>query len=210
MLIIYGLTNLAYFYALPFHEVAASNSTARRDALPVATKAAQTFLGRAGTAAVSAALLISALGALNGSILAASRVPFAMARDGLFFSRVGRVSRGARGPVWAAGLQAVWASVLATSGTYDQLTNLVVFGLWVFYGLTAASVFVLRRKMPEAARPYRTFGYPFVPLIFVLAALWLVANAQQAAPVESAAGLAMIGSGLPLYLYFRFRGRRER
>jgi APA family basic amino acid/polyamine antiporter len=209
VLIIYLLTNLSYFYALPVADVLTSNSTAHRDALPVAAKAAQTFLGPVGTAFISIAFVVSTVGALNGIILSNARIPFAMAQDGLFFKRMGEVSRGGRVPVWAIIFQGVWASVLALSGTFDQITTYSIFALWLFFGVTASSVFVLRRKMPDAHRPYRTLGYPFVPLVFILVAAWLVINTILTSPVESTAGLALITLGLPVYFYFKLRRSRE-
>jgi APA family basic amino acid/polyamine antiporter len=205
VLAVYLSANLAYFYALPVGEVLTSNSTAHPDALPVATKAAQTFLGPMGTAFISVAFVVSTLGALNGIILSSARIPFAMARDGLFFSKMGEVSEGGRVPVWATVFQGAWACVLALSGTFDQLTTYSIFALWVFFGVTAASVFVLRRKMPDAERPYRTLGYPVVPLLFILVAVWLVVNTIVTSPVESAAGLALIALGIPVYFYFKRR-----
>lgn len=203
VLLVYGLANLAYCYALPIQEIATSNSTAYRDALPVASKAAQTFLGERGPALVSIAFLLSTLGALNGSILTSARIPFAMARDGLFFARFANLSRHSAVPVSAIVLQAVWASLLAVSGTFDQLTDYVVFAGWIFYAATIAAVFVLRRKMPDAPRPYRTIGYPVVPLLFVLVAGWLIVNTLYTNPVESMVGLGLIALGLPVYFYQR-------
>jgi APA family basic amino acid/polyamine antiporter len=188
-----------------FAEVVTWNSTAHRDALPVATKAAQTFAGEAGGRLVTVAFLLSAMGALNGSILTGARVPFAMARDGMFFRPAGQLTKGSRVPAISIMMQAVWASVLAISGTFDQLTDYVIFASWIFYGLTTSSVFVLRRKMPLAERPYKTLGYPVVPLVFVLVAIWLIYNTLQTSPVESAAGLVLIGLGLPLYFFYRWR-----
>jgi APA family basic amino acid/polyamine antiporter len=102
-------------------------------------------------------------------------------------------------------IQAVWASLLAMLGTFDQLTNYVVFAGWIFYALTTASVFVLRRKMPDAPRPYRTLGYPVMPVVFVLVAAWLLYNtlATPASRAEALVGLGLIALGLPLYFYFR-------
>jgi len=206
---IYCLANLAYFYALPFAEVMTDNSTSHPYALPVATKAAQTFLGSFGGRLISIAFILSALGALNGLILSSARVPFAMARDGLFFSRFSAVSVGSRVPIWSIIIQALWSSVLAISGSYDQLTDCVIFASWIFYGMTTAAVFVLRRKMPGTSRPYKTLGYPVVPLVFVLVALWLVINTLVARPVESATGLALISLGLPVFLYYRYHQHRK-
>ncbi len=204
---IYCLANLAYFYALPFAEVLTSSSTTHRQALPVATKAAQTVFGEYGGKLISIAFIVSALGALNGSTLSNARVPFAMARDGFFFAKAGVVSAGTRSPVYALLMQACWASVLAISGTYDQLTDYVIFASWIFYALVTSAVFVLRRTAPEAPRPYRTLGYPLVPLAFVLVAGWLVVNTLVNRPVQSVAGLVLIASGLPVYAYYRMRNR---
>lgn len=203
VLIVYGLANVAYFYALPFQEILTSNSTAHRDALPVASKAAITFLGEHGPALVSIAFLLSTIGVLNGSILTSARIPYAMARDGLFFSRFAELSKQSAVPVAAILLQATWASVLALSGTFDQLTDYVVFAGWLFYAATTAAVFVLRKKMPDAPRPYRTLGYPIVPILFVAVAIWLIVNTLMTSPVEAAAGLVLIALGLPVYFWQR-------
>lgn len=207
VMVIYCLANLAYFYALPLGEVVTSNSTAHRDALPVASKAAQSFLGESGGRFVALAFVVSALGALNGSILSNARVPYAMARDGLFFSNMAGLSKTTRVPVIAIAIQAVWSCVLALSGTFDQLTDCLLFASWIFYGLCASSVFVLRRKAPKVERPYKTLGYPLTPLVFVTVAAWLVINTWVNKPVESRVGLALIALGLPVYLYFRLRQR---
>jgi len=205
---IYCLANLAYFYALPVDEVVTSNSTRHREALPVAAKAAISFLGDAGGKLVPIAFVISALGALNGSILSNARVPFAMARDGLFFSRLSVLSAASRVPVRTIAVQALWSSLLAVSGTYDQLTDCLLFAAWIFYGLTTSAVFVLRRRLPDAPRPYRTFGYPLVPALFVLVSGWLIVNTAIARPVESAAGIVLILAGLPVYAWFHAAQRR--
>jgi basic amino acid/polyamine antiporter, APA family len=205
VMVIYCTANLAYFYALPFGDVITANSTRYRDALPVATKAAQTVFGDAGGRVISLAFIFSALGALNGSTLTGARVPYAMARDGMFLSKAGIVSERTHVPVYALLLQAGWASVLAISGTFDQLTDYVIFASWIFYGLVTSSVFVLRRKMADAPRPYRTLGYPLMPLVFVLVAAWLVVNTLVNRPVESCAGLALIALGLPVFFYYRRR-----
>jgi APA family basic amino acid/polyamine antiporter len=207
--VIYCVANLAYFYALPFEEVVSSNSTLFREALPVATKAAQTVFGEAGGRLISLAFIFSALGALNGSTLTGARVPYAMARSGVFFSKAALLSHRTRVPVYAVLLQAVWASVLAISGTFDQLSDYVIFASWIFYGLVTSSVFVLRRTMPDAPRPYKTLGYPMMPLVFVLVAGWLVANTLVNRPLESIAGLVLIALGLPVYAYYKRPGHAD-
>jgi APA family basic amino acid/polyamine antiporter len=202
VIVVYLLTNLAYFYALPFSEVLTANSTVYRDALPVAAKAARTFFSY-GPQLVSIAFIVAVVGTLNGIILMNARVPFAMARHGLFFARLGDLSPRTRAPVVAIWTQGVWASVLALSGTFDQITTSVIFALWIFFALVGSSLFVLRRKLPASPRRYRTPGYPVVPLLFVLVAVWLVVNSISAFPVESAAGLFLIALGLPFYMYFQ-------
>jgi APA family basic amino acid/polyamine antiporter len=205
VIVVYLITNLAYFYALPFSEILTSNSTAYRDALPVAARAAQTFSSY-GAQIVSVAFIIAAIGALNGITMMNARVPFAMARDGLFFGPLANLSATSNVPVNAIWFQGIWACVLALSGTFDQITTSVIFAVWVFTALVGSSLFVLRRKLPAAPRRYRTPGYPVVPALFILVALWLVINTLTASPVESAAGLVLIALGLPLYFYFRASG----
>ena len=205
VILVYLITNLSYFYALPFSEIMTSNSTAYRDALPVAAKAAQTFSSH-GAQIVSIAFIISAVGALNGITMMNARVPFAMARDGLFFGPLGKLGSTSRAPVNAIWFQGIWACLLALSGTFDQITTALIFGVWVFTALVGSSLFVLRKKLPVAPRRYRTPGYPVVPALFVLVALWLVVNTLTAYPVESAAGLVLIALGLPFYFFFRASG----
>ncbi|HKQ05948.1 MAG TPA: amino acid permease [Blastocatellia bacterium] len=204
----YLLANLAYFYALPVAEIVTANSTAHPDALPVAAKAAQTFFGSTGAAFISIAFVVSTLGALNGCIMGQARIPFAMARDGLFFQRVGEVSARRRAPIWAISAQSAWGCVLALSGTFDQITTYTIFALWLFFGVTVSAVFVLRRKMPDVERPYKTLGYPLVPLLFMLVAAWLVINTIVTSPVESVIGLVLIALGLPVYFYFKRKQAR--
>lgn len=202
---VYLVTNVAYFYALPFGDVLTANSTAYREALPVAAKAAQTFSSY-GAQIVSLAFVIAAIGALNGITLMNARVPFAMARDGLFFGLLADLDSETRAPVKAIWFQGIWACVLALSGTFDQITTSVIFAVWLFTALVGSSLFVLRRKLPVAPRRYRAIGYPVVPALFVLVAIWLVLNSLSATPVESVAGLVMMAVGLPFYFFFRRSG----
>lgn len=203
VLAVYMLTNTAYFYALPHSEIVSSNSTAYRDALPVATKAANGFLGGRGGQMVSLLFLLSVTGALNGIILMTARVPYAMARDGVFFRRLAHVDPKSNVPARAIWVQAVWGSIIALSGTFDQITTSTIFAQWMIFAAVAAGVFVLRRKMPDAERPYRVLWYPVVPALFILVAVSLVINTLWASPVESGAGLLLIALGLPFYFYFR-------
>jgi basic amino acid/polyamine antiporter, APA family len=207
---IYCLLNLCYFYALPFETARQSNSTQFPNELPVATKAASSFMGDMGGRLVSLVFILSALGALNGSILSNARVPFAMARDGLFFQPFARLGANTHVPVFCLLAQGFWASVLALSGTFDQLTDCLLFASWIFYGLVTSSVFVLRRKLPNLDRPYRTLGYPLMPLIFILVAGWLIINTLFTKRVESAVGIVLILTGLPLYFYLKRPARQRK
>lgn len=203
ILAIYCVANLAYFYALPFTEVLTSNSDAFPDALPVATKAAMTFLGTSGITILSAAFVFSALGAMNGSILTGARVPYAMAKDGLFFKQLANVNDVTLVPVVSIIIQGIVSMLLALSGTFDQLTNYVVFSAWIFYAMVTGVVFVLRKKRPDAHRSYKTFGYPVVPVVFIILAILLLINTVWTSPKESLIGLGFILSGIPVYFIFK-------
>lgn len=204
MIGIYLLTNLAYFYILSAAEVGSSER--------VAADTMRRVLGQGGAAAVSVAAMISIFAALNGSILSGSRVPYAMARDGLFFSGVARVNPRFRTPSAAIMLLGVWSSLVLLSGRYQQLYTLVIFPSWILYGMTAASVIVLRKKRPDLDRPYRVPGYPVVPILFVFVACALLYSTFRSSPRESGIGLALIALGVPFYWYWKGRigasGRR--
>ncbi|MCC6365668.1 MAG: amino acid permease [Bryobacterales bacterium] len=203
VLALYGLANVAYFWALPFHEILTANSTAHRDALPVAAKAAGTFLGSHGPAIMSFLFMLSVAGALNAVILSTARIPFTMAHDSLLPAQLGHLHPRSLVPVWAIIAISVWASILALSGTFDQLTDMSMFASWAFYALAASSVFVLRKRAPNAPRPYKTWGYPVVPAVFVLTAAWLLVNSLQTIPVESVMGIVLILLGLPVYFFYK-------
>jgi APA family basic amino acid/polyamine antiporter len=128
-----------------------------------------------------------------------------MSRDGLFFPALGKVHATSHAPVWSIAALTVLSSLLTLSGSFDQLTDMSIFGYWVFYALAASAVFVLRRRQPHTPRPYRTFGYPAVPALFVLTAVWLLWNTLATSPVEAAAGLLFILVGLPVFFWYRRR-----
>jgi basic amino acid/polyamine antiporter, APA family len=199
VILIYLLTNLAYFYVLPADAVA---STSR-----VAGEMMRRILGAPGAGAVSVAAMISIFAALNGSILSGSRVPFAMARDGLFFKRVGFVHPQHRTPSVSILALSAWACLLVLSGRYDQLYTYVIFASVILYGMATAAVVVLRFKRPDMPRPYRTIGYPVVPIVFVLGIASLVISTLLKSPVESLIGLGLIALGLPFYFYWKSRSK---
>lgn len=170
--------------------------------IPVAAKAAQTFLGPRGMAFLSIALMTSALGAMNGSILSSARVPFAMAQEGIFFKKLAYIHPRSHSPVVSVAIQGAWAAVLAASGTFDQLTDCVVFASCGFFALCAAGVFIFRVKLRTAPRSYRVPGYPIVPLFFIVFSTALLVNAFVTIPLESGVGLAVTCLGIPVYLVF--------
>lgn len=202
---IYLLVNTAYLYALPFWEVASANSTAYPDAPSVAARAVQTFLGTRAAPVAALIFLISTAGSLNGTILTRARVSFASARDGLFFAPFARLSPRTRVPVVSLVLLCIWAALLAASGTFDQLTNMAVMSYALFWIPVVLAVIVLRRRLPDAPRPYRMPGCPLVPLLFVLVMVWIVISALITTPRESIATVVLILLGLPLYPLFRHR-----
>jgi APA family basic amino acid/polyamine antiporter len=194
---IYLLTNAAYFYVLSGKEVAATPR--------VASEMMRKVLGDGGANAVSIAAMISIFAALNGSILTASRVPYAAARDGYFFSAIARVHPKHHTPGVSILALSTWAAVLVLSGRFEQLFTSVIFASWILYGMTTASVLVLRKKRPDLHRPYRTLGYPVVPILFVGVAAALVLSTLFDSPRESLMGLALISLGLPFYFYWKAR-----
>jgi len=194
---IYLLANLAYFHVLSAAEVGTTNR--------VAAEMMRRILGAAGANAVSVAAMISIFAALNGSILTGSRVPYAMARDGLFFRSFARVHPAFHTPgISILGLSA-WAAIVVLSGRYDQLLTFVIFASWLLYGMTTAAVFVLRRKRADLVRPYRTLGYPVIPALFVIAALLIEVLTLIHSPRESVLGIVLIAVGLPFYFLWKRR-----
>jgi APA family basic amino acid/polyamine antiporter len=198
---LYVFVNASYFFVLTPTQVADVPATSS-----VAAVVAETFLGPVAVSLIAAAMLCSTFGALHISTLANSRVPYAMASDGLFHESLASVSRRAHVPVRALIAQGLWASVLAISGSYDNLTDYVIFANWTFFALVIASVFIIRRRMPSAERTYSAWGYPWVPILFLLTTGWLLINTLITAPLRSLVGLTLVALGLPVF-YFRSRSR---
>lgn len=194
---LYVTVNAGYFYVLP--PVAIASVAA---ASPVATVVATEFLGPAATGLMSGLLAMSVMTALQIVSLVGARIPYAMAADGVFFRSLARLSPRTRVPVRALVAQAVWASVLVVSGSFDTLTDYVIFAVLIFMGLATASVFVFRRRLPDVDRPYRTWGYPVVPVLFLLTAAWLIVNTLQTSPRQAFAGLGLVAIGVPFYWYW--------
>jgi basic amino acid/polyamine antiporter, APA family len=197
VIVIYLLINLAYFYVLPAGAVASTDR--------VAAEAMRKILGAPGAAAVSFAAMISIFAALNGSILSGSRVPFAMARDGLFFRGVEKIHPIYRTPSVSILVLNAWACLLVLSGRYDQLYTYVIFASAILYGMATASVIVLRFRRPDMPRPYRVLGYPVVPVAFILGIACVIVSTLRNSPRESILGLMLILIGLPFYFSWKKR-----
>jgi basic amino acid/polyamine antiporter, APA family len=193
--------NLAYLRVLPLAALAEHQK--------VAAKAMEVLAGPRGSLFVSALILCSIFGALNGTILTGPRAYYAMARDRVFFTAVGRVHPRYRTPAIAILIQGAWAIVLTASGTYQQLYTYVIFTGWIFYGAATLAVVVLRRRRPELARPYRVWGYPVLPVAFAVAALAIVLNTLATKPREALIGVALVALGVPIYFAWK-RVARQR
>jgi len=206
VLAIYALVNVGYFRALPFDEVVTSSSVAHPDAPAVAQKVASQFLGTTAAAALAIAMTISALSAMNGSMLTGARVPYAVAKDGLAPAALAKLSP-ARVPATAVLVQGALACIYALSARFDQITDAVVFASWMFYALNAGSVLLLRKREPDHPRTFKVPGFPVVPIVFVILATLLLINTVWTSPKPSALGLGMTVLGGIIYLLFlRRRG----
>ncbi len=200
---LYTFVNAAYFYVLTPTQVASVSL-----ASSTATEAVRQILGPLAASVMAAGLLVSTLGSCYTGIMTGARIPYAMSVDGLFFRKLADVSRRTHVPVNALIVQWVWICALTLSGSFDSLTDYAMFAAWIFYGLATASVFIFRKRMPDAQRPYRTWGYPIVPILFLLVTAFLLINTIWTAPMQSLIGLLLIAGGLPLYQYFS-RRRKE-
>lgn len=169
----------------------------------VAADAMKVVLGPIGGGLLTVAVLISTLGCSNGMVFTSARIPYAMARRGEFFAWAGGLNPRYATPNPALIVQGLWASLLAWSGTYNQLLTYVVFVGFLFYTLSCVAVLVLRRREPDLARPYRTWGYPVTPVVFILFSGYLIVNTIREAPLDAAIGAGLLLAGLPVYWYCR-------
>jgi len=186
----YIALNFVYFYILPVDRVMASPR--------IAAEAATELLGERGALAISGLVMFSVFGAMTGSILAAPRVYFAMAKDGLVFQWFNQLHPQFQSPHRLIVFQAIWASVLVWTGSYRQLFSRVIFTEWIFFALMAGGIFILRKR-PSYQPAYRVWGYPWTPAIFVVASAAIVINRIIAEPLDSAAGLGLVALGIPVY-----------
>jgi APA family basic amino acid/polyamine antiporter len=211
VILIYIAVNLIYLMVLPLWGEPYSLTSVGRGIQyasedRVATAVMQQIMGQSGAKLMALAILVSTFGCNNGLILAGSRVYYAMARDGLFFRRVGRLHPRFKTPHISLGVQALWASLLCISGSYGQLLDYIIFAVLLFYVLTLAGIFVLRRTRPDAPRPYRAVGYPWLPIIYIVMALFIDVVLLLYKPQYTWPGLVIVLLGIPVYFFWSRSG----
>ncbi len=193
VIVVYMLINAAFLYVLPVDQMANSPL--------VAATAAEIIFGHNGAVIISIAVIISTFGALNGSILSTARVCFAMSRSNMFFKKLGEIHPKFGTPHTSLIAQGVWSCILVLSGTFDTITDYVIFAAWLFYMLGALGVIVLRKKMPDVPRPYKVWGYPYTPILFVIFSFLFLVNTLISDISNAAMGSLLILLGLPLYFW---------
>jgi APA family basic amino acid/polyamine antiporter len=191
---LYLFVNVNYFHVLTPTEVASVPASSS-----VAAEVVKRLLGAGAVTLMAAAMMTSSFGALHASLLATARIPYALAKDGMIIKSLAHVSSRTHVPVRALMVQMFWACVVALSGSYDTITDYAIFALTLFYILVAGSIFLFRKRMPDAERPYRTWGYPIVPIVFMAVSSWLIYQTIRNTPRQSAIGLGLILLGLPVY-----------
>jgi APA family basic amino acid/polyamine antiporter len=196
---IYLLVNVTYLSLLSIPQIVQIHESGNQIA---AVEAVRTFWGTGGVMFISLLILVTTLGCTNASILTGARPYYAMAREKLFFPGIAKINK-ANVPSNSLLWQGIWASVLVLSGTFDQLTDMIIFAVFIFYGATALGVFILRRRMPNVHRPYKVWGYPVVPAIFILFCIGLFFNTIITRPREAAVGIILIFSGIPVYFFLK-------
>jgi APA family basic amino acid/polyamine antiporter len=192
---VYLLLNYVLLYTLGFAGMRGSEL--------VVSDAVSIFLGEKGAALVTLAILISLIGANNGFILTSARINYAMAKDTLFFNQAARIHPTFQSPANALIIQCIWACLLTFTGTFNQLITYIIFTSWIFYAMSSGAVIILRRNKPELTRPYKTPGYPYVPIVFILFAILLTLNTIVEAPRDAAIGGGLVLAGLPFYYYWK-------
>jgi APA family basic amino acid/polyamine antiporter len=201
VMVLYIGANLAYMNVMTVPEIAAAER--------VGAAVAERTMGPAGASVLSAIVLLSIIGAINGNILTGPRIPFAQARDGLFFHQFGRVHPRFKTPSVAILVQGLWTGVLIVSGSYETLAAYTVLSAWLFYTLGVVAVWVLRRKMPDAPRPYKMWGYPTTLWLFVIVSLWFMTDAIINQPKTSLIALGITVAGVPFYFLWRTTTSRK-
>jgi len=214
VIVLYVLANFAYLRVLPLAGTAHGATALARGIefaadQRVATATAQVIFGPAGAVLMALAILISCFGCNNGLILSGARIYYAMSKDGVFFRSVGTVNK-RHVPAIALVVQCVWASLLCLSGTYSQLLDFLIFAVVIFYILTLAGLYILRWKRPEMPRPYRAIGYPVLPAIYLVMAVFLEIQLLRYKPQYTWPGLIIVLLGVPVYALWRLQMKRAR
>lgn len=199
IIVLYLLVNTTYLSLLSIPQLEEIFKAGNKIA---AIEAVNSFWGSNGVLFISLLIVVTTLGCCNATILSSCRTYFAMANEGLFFKKVGKLNM-KQAPVNSLLIQGVWACILVLSGTFDQLTDMIIFAVFIYYGATTLGVFILRRKMPDAPRPYKVWGYPVVPAIVVVFCAILIVNTIFSRPREAAIGAALMLTGVPMYWWFR-------
>lgn len=194
---VYMLANIAYLSLLPMSALQEIHNTGSI----AAVEAMKVFWGNGGGLFMSVLILISTLGCTHATIYSSARIYCAMADEKLFFKSAGKLNK-AQAPGNALLMQGIWACVLIMSGSFDQLTDMLIFAAFLYYGATSVGVFILRKKMPDAHRPYKVWGYPVIPAIFIVFCVLLIGNTIRERPDEAGVGLALIFIGVPFYWWF--------
>jgi APA family basic amino acid/polyamine antiporter len=197
VMVLYLGANLAYLHMLSLPEIAATER--------VGAALAERTMGRAGATFLSAVVLLSIIGAINGCILTGARLPFAQARDGLFLRHFGRVHPRFETPSVAIVAQSLWTGLLILTGSYETLSSYTMLSAWLLYTLTVVAVWVLRRKRPDASRPYKMWGYPYTLWAFVVVSVWFMADACVTQPKTSLIAFGIAAAGIPFYWLWRQR-----
>jgi basic amino acid/polyamine antiporter, APA family len=201
---VYFTINYVFLYVMPVDEIIKISQTPNTI---IAVEVLRKFLGAGGAFLISVLIMVSTFGTTNGTILASSRIYFAMSRDKLFFSSAGKHHSKFRTPHISLLIQGIWASVLVLSGSFDQLTDMLIFASFIFYGLGAFGVFILRRKMKDDLRKYKVFGYPVIPGIFVIFCAVLVVVTIIQNPRDAGIGLFLVLIGIPFYLFWNNKNK---
>ncbi len=203
VVVIYLLVNTAYLSVLSTDQLKDIYASSDKIA---AVEAVRTFGGNIGAIAISLLILVTTLGCTHASVISNARIYYAMANDTMFFRGAKKINR-SKAPSASLWMQGAWSSLLVLSGTFDQLTDTLIFAAFLFYGITTLGVFVMRFREPELERPYKVWGYPVIPALFVIFCIFLTINTITARPREAAIGLTLIATGIPFYFIFRRQNR---
>jgi basic amino acid/polyamine antiporter, APA family len=204
---VYTAVNFTYLFVLPIDQIVDVGKTQNTIAAVVVV---QHILGNPGVLFISLLILLTTFGATNTTALMPPRLYYAMAKEGMFFRSAAYIHPVFNTPSKAFVIQAIWASVLVLSGSFDQLTDMLVFASFIFYGATSLGVFILRYRMPDAPRPYKAWGYPVVPALFIIFCIALIIITLVGKPREALLGLGLMATGVPFYMYWTSQSQENR